>query len=36
MYILQQFYLSPYEEAENFYTQFAKRLARGYEELGLE
>ncbi len=36
MYILRHFYLSPYEEERDFYTQFAKRLARGYEELGLE
>ncbi|MGN0405766.1 MAG: YkgJ family cysteine cluster protein [Bariatricus sp.] len=36
MYILQHFYLSPYEEDRDFYTQFAERLARGYEELGLE
>ena len=36
MYILQHFYVVPYDVEKSFYLQFRERLTKGYEELGIE
>lgn len=36
MYVLQQFYLAPFKEEEDFYEQFNKRLEEARVRLGLQ